>query len=163
MWIILIAFLASWSESSIRNTRKPPGNAGIKPIQIKAGILKGVVKGYTGKPFARTSIELLNSGGKSIAKTVTNSRGEYLFRNIPPGKYTAVVGGRTRLPITMTKEASVSRLMIVPSFKGAAPGATLAGLSTWTWVAIGGGVAAAVAIPVAIGSSGSSSKSAVSP
>ncbi|MBN2489828.1 MAG: carboxypeptidase regulatory-like domain-containing protein [Planctomycetes bacterium] len=132
----------------------------MQPIPLKAGTLRGIVKDYTGKPLAGTTLELVDTSGKTVAKTITNTRGEYLLADIPPGHFTMVVDGRTRLPLTMTTEASVSRLLIVPSV--AAPGAPppgapaegFLGLSTWTWVAIGGGAVVAVAIPLALGGGG---------
>ena len=155
---------------------KPAVPFRMKPIKLKAGTLKGVIKGYTGKPYANTSLELLDEKGNVVAKTTTNARGEYVLKDIPPGKYTAVVGGKVKLPVTMTTESVVSRLMIVPKLPmgaavGAAAGAgggvatgTYLGLGTWAWVAIGGGVAAAaVAVPVAVHNSKKSDDDPVSP
>ena len=151
--------------------RKPAASPRLEPIQLKAGTLRGVVKSHMGKPVVRTSVELLDAKGKVIARSVTNSQGEYVLQNVPAGKYTVRVGGRTRLPITMTREATVSRLLIVPRYVGAASGAAASsstgflGLGTWAWVAIGGGVAAAVAIPLAAsgGGGGGGGDSPVSP
>jgi hypothetical protein len=161
---IAVVLLAASPARAASGTPIPPR---MEPILLKAGTLKGIVKDYAGKPLSNTSIELLDAGGKSVAKTITNARGEYLFRDIAPGRYTALVGGRTRLPITMTTEATVSRLVIVPSTAAtgpmpvaaaaqgtAGPSEGFLGLSTWTWVAIGGGVAVAVAIPIAASGGG---------
>jgi len=157
-----LTLLASWADASTRSGK----SRGIKPVQVKAGTLKGVIKGYTGKPFAKTSLELKDAKGNIVARTMTNTRGEYVLKSVPPGKYTAVIGGKVKLPLTMTTEATVSRLMIVPKLsknKNRVAGAgltTAAGMSTWTWVLIGGGVAAAaVATPVVIHNSKSSSSS----
>ena len=138
---------------------KPGRPLRMKPIQVKAGTLRGVIKGYTGKPVAKATLELVDTKGKVVAKTVTKSRGEYVLKDIPPGRYTAVIGGTVRLPISMTREATVSRLMIVPRYAGDVAGPPkkeegFLGLTTWTWVLIGGGVAIAVAIPLAAGGGG---------
>lgn len=133
----------------------------MKPIQVKAGSLRGIVKGYTGKPYPKTTVELVDAKGKAVAKAVTNARGEFVLKDVPPGRYTAVIGGKARLPITMTKDATVTRLMVVPRYAaepGAPPPAAgreeWMGLSTWTWVLIGAGVAAAIAIPIAASGGG---------
>lgn len=174
-WVLTLFFVAlsaPWIAAG--STGEKPLR--MKPIQVKAGTLRGVVRGYTSKPFAATSLELQDSKGKTFARTMTNKRGEFLFKNIPAGKYTAVIGGRVRLPLTMTSEATVSRLIIVPSFArggikpsttaakpagGAAPDGTS---TTWTWVLIGGGAAAAaVSIPIIFHSGGSKSRRPISP
>ena len=171
-WVLMflcIAVSAPWAPAG--STPKKPLR--MKPIQVKAGDLRGVVRGYTSRPFAFTSIELQDAKGKVIARTVTNKLGEYHLKNVPAGKYTAVIGGKVRLPLTMTSEATVSRLIIVPSFArgGAKPVAPAKGIpvptetsSTWTWVLIGGGAAAvAVSIPLIISSGGSSRSRPISP
>lgn len=172
---LLVASLAPLADAARVNPAVP---FRMKPIKLKAGTLKGVIKGYTGKPYANTSLELLDEKGNVVAKTTTNARGEYVLKDIPPGKYTAVIGGKVKLPVTMTTESVVSRLMIVPKLPmGAAAGAgagagagsgaatgTYLGLGTWAWVAIGGGVAAvAVAVPVAVANSKDDDDDPVSP
>lgn len=174
--LAFVMLLAPGSSAATVKAARPaspakPKKLRLEPLQLKAGTLRGVVKGYTGKPFANTTIELIDARGNLIAKSVTNARGEYLLRNVPPGRYTAIIGGRTELPITMTDKATVSRLMIVPRYAGsvAAPSAAgttsegFLGLSTWAWVAIGGGVVAAVAIPIALSGGDSSSSSTPPP
>jgi len=177
--VFALAFVMLLAPGSTAATVKPakpakpakPKKLRLEPVQLKAGTLRGVVKGYTGKPFANTTIELLDPSGKLVAKSVTNTRGEYLLRNVPPGRYTAIIGGRTELPITMTDQATVSRLMIVPRYAGSVPAPSAAGtssegflgLSTWAWVAIGGGVVAAVAIPIALSGGGGGSSSSIPP
>lgn len=140
----------------------------LREFQVKPGTLKGIVKDTRGRPMSKATIELKDAKGRSVAKTVTNQRGEYLFKNVPAGKYTAIVNGRAQLALTMTPEANVSRLLIIPpkaAAAGAGAGAAAAGLGTWTWVAIGAGAAVVVGggVAVAANNSGGSSSRPISP
>jgi len=171
--LAIVMLLAPGSRAATVKPAKPakPKKLRLEPIQLKAGTLKGIVKGYTGKPIPNTTIQLVDTQGKLVAKAVTNSRGEYILRNVPAGRYTAVIGGKTKLPITMTDKATVSRLMIVPRYADAVPAAAAGaeasegflGLSTWAWVAIGAGVVAAVAIPIALSGGGGGGSSSPAP
>lgn len=157
--LLITALLASPLAAAPAAPAKKPLR--MKPIQVKAGTLKGVVKGYTGKAYPKTTVELVDAKGKTVAKAVTDARGEFVLKDVPAGRYTAVIGGKARLPITMTNDATVTRLMVVPRYAAdpaapPVPGESegLLGLTTWTWVLIGAGVAAAVAIPIAASGGG---------
>jgi formylglycine-generating enzyme required for sulfatase activity len=113
-----LAPLASPLADAVKG--KPAEQFRMEPIQVEAGTLQGVIKGYTGKLQASTSLELLDEKGNVVARTITNVRGEYVLKDIPPGKYTAVIRGKVKLPVTMTTEPVVYRLMVVPEQTSAA-------------------------------------------
>lgn len=149
----------------------------LREFQVKPGTLKGIVKDTRGRPMKNATIELRNAKGKTIAKTVTNSRGEYLFKNVPAGQYDALINGKATLKLTMTPAANVSRLLIIPPSAaaggakaaaggGAGAGSAAAGVGTWTWVLIGAGTAVVVgggAAVVANNRSSGSSNRPISP
>ena len=137
-----------------------------RAIVLKAGDLTGVVKSTRGKPFVNAKIELFDTKGRLIATTKTNANGEYAFKAVKPGQYVAVVDGRTKLRLTMTNAAKVSRLLIIPpaaAAGGAGAAAGAGGLTTWQWVAIGAGAAVVIGGGIAIASGGGGGSSGGGP
>jgi len=133
-----------------------------QPVSVKPGSLKGtVVDPSTGKPWAKTQVELVDPKTKKVlAKTVTDAGGRYDLGTVEEGEYIIRTNQNVLLPVKVTGAATIHTLnLAIPS----AVMGKIAGTLTWTTVSlIGAGVATAVAVPVGLSGTGGGGGGSVS-
>jgi hypothetical protein len=153
LWIlVLMQLLINAAPAS------KPAQGELRTQKIKPGTLSGIISDSTGQKLAGKEVLVVNAEGKTIGTATSNKYGMYRIKNLSEGEYILKVGDKIAAKLMVSRDATVSTLMVVMPTKAT-------GLTTTQWVLIViGGVAVVVGVPLALsGGGGSSGRRPVSP
>lgn len=134
---LIVCFIAGSDEAYCQEGKLPSQ-------KVKPGTLSGMLKDSKGNNLAGKKIVLVDEAGNEVGSATTTKHGLYRIENLPEGNFTMKVGEKEVAKLQVSKDATLTRLMVV--MPKAAPFSNLT-MTEWTLIGVGG-AAVLVAIPV---------------